>query len=151
MQEKRIAIAADHAGCTLKMALVRHLEENDYLALDFGTYNADTPVDYPDQAARVAQAIYRREADYGILICGSGIGMSIAVNRYPFIRGALVFNSELAELSRLHNNANVLVLGARVIDEKTAIDCLEVFLKTSFEGDRHERRVQKLGELPRDL
>ena len=151
MQEKRIAIASDHAGCSLKMALVRYLEQAGYPTLDFGAYDPETPVDYPDQAARVAKALYNNEADIGILSCGSGIGMSIAINRYPFARGALVCNIEMARLARFHNNANVLVLGGRMIDENAAIECLKMFLQTPFEGGRHEARVKKLGELPRDL
>ncbi len=151
MQGKRIAIATDHAGCSLKAALIRWLESAGYVVSDFGAYDPNVPVDYPDQAAKVAQALYHNEVDIGILSCGSGIGMSIAANRYPFIRGALVFNPEMARLSRFHNNANVLILGGRMIDEKTALDCLEVFLKTPFEGGRHEQRIKKLGELPHDL
>jgi len=151
MQEKRIAIASDHAGCLLKRALHQYLEKNGYPILDFGAYNPETSLDYPDQADRVAKALYHNEADIGILFCGSGIGMSIAINRYPFARGALVFNSEMARLARFHNNANVLILGGRMMDEKTAIECLEMFLKTPFEGGRHEMRVKKLGELPHDL
>ena len=151
MQEKRIAIASDHAGCSLKKTLVQYLESQGYPTLDFGVYDSDTPVDYPDQAVRVAKALYQNEADIGILSCGSGIGMSIAINRYPFARGALVCNIEMASLARFHNNANVLDLGGRMIDENAAIECLKMFLQTPFEGGRHEARVKKLGELPRDL
>lgn len=144
MQGKKIAVGADHAGCPLKNILKAYLEEKGYEVLDFGTNDATQSVDYPDKAQAVAQALETDQASLGVLVCGSGIGMSIAVNRYPFIRGALVYNEELAKLSRQHNNSNVLILGGRFIDEETAKKCLDVFLSTEFEGGRHLRRVEKL-------
>ncbi len=150
MQGKKIAIASDHAGCELKRQLEDMLVQAGYIVVDYGPDCGQSPVDYPDKAALLAKGIYRREADIGILICGTGIGMSIAVNRYPFIRGALVDSVELAELARRHNNANVLILGGRMISFETAKACLDAFLTTPFEGGRHEARVQKLERMPDD-
>ena len=151
MQEKKISIASDHAGCVMKAMIVEYLRSKNHIVIDLGAFDSDVPVDYADQADKVAKSLYRHESDFGVLLCGTGVGMSIAINRYPFVRGALVSDVHVAELSRQHNNANVLVLGARVLDEETAIACLEVFLNTPFEGGRHEVRVKKLGELPHAL
>ncbi len=146
MQEKKIVIAADHAGYDLKMALISHLETTGYTVYDMGCDNATTSVDYPDMANRLAQKI-KSDTIRGVLICGSGIGMSIAINRHTFIRGALASTPVLAQLAREHNNANVLVLGARFIDNHTATQILDTFLSTPFQGGRHEQRVQKLGSI----
>ena len=151
MQGKRILIASDHAGYRMKEYLDAWLREQGYVVLDVGP-NDEAPVDYPDKAYLVAQGLYDREADLGILICGTGIGMSIAVNKYNHIRGALVFTPEMATLARSHNNANVLILGGRTTDLETAVKCTEAFLETPFEGaGRHERRVLKTGRMNHDF
>ncbi len=151
MQEKKVVIASDHAGCPLKEFLIRYLEEKGFLVINYGTNDAQNSVDYPDQAYLLAKGIYRNEAPLGILICGSGIGMSIAINRYSHIRGALVCTPEMAELARQHNNANVLILGGRFINEETAAACVDKFFTTAFEGGRHEVRVRKLGRMLNDF
>ena len=143
MSSDTIAIAADHAGYDLKCALKRRLVEKGFDVIDLGTDNTDS-VDYPDFAGRLADAITDGRASRGVLMCGSGIGMSIAANRVPGVRAALVQDAEAARLARQHNDANVLVLGARLIDASIAEECLDAFLTTAFEGGRHERRVQKL-------
>ncbi|MGB4106215.1 MAG: ribose 5-phosphate isomerase B [Alphaproteobacteria bacterium] len=137
----KIAIASDHAGFELKQAVVRHLGAEN--VLDLGT-NAVDSVDYPDFGYAVAKAIEEGKTAQGIVICGSGIGISIAANRNPAVRAALCMSAEMAKLSRQHNDANVLALGARLIDEKTAFECVDAFLNTKFEGGRHEKRVEKL-------
>lgn len=146
VSNKTIAIASDHAGFELKAALVKELEGLSYTVLDFGTNSADS-VDYPDYAKKVVKSIKEGEAERGILICGSGLGMSMAANRYPFIRAAVVRDVEDAILSRQHNDANVLVLGARKTVEKDALDIMKVFLTTPFMEGRHVARVNKLAEL----
>ncbi len=151
MQIKNVILAADHAGCPLKEAIRTYLTSNGVMVHNYGTNDPDIPVDYPDKAAQMARGIERGEAHYGILICGSGIGMSIAINRYDYIRGALVSSPELATLARQHNNANVLVLGGRFMDKETAIQCVENFLSTPFEGGRHIIRVNKLERMPHDF
>ena len=151
MQVKKIVMASDHAGCELKNALKEVLQEQGYEILDKGPETEAQSVDYPDYAFLLAKSIQKEEADIGILLCGSGIGMSIAVNRYPFIRGALVHSQEYAKLSRMHNDANVLVLGGRFLSKAEALDIVQVFLTTDFEGDRHCRRVQKLGGMSYDF
>lgn len=137
----KIAIGSDHAGVALKDFLVKNSNTEKFV--DFGTNSSDS-VDYPDFAEKVSLAVKKGEAEIGVLICGSGIGMSIAANRHKEIRAALCLNEEMAKLSRQHNNANVLVLGARLTDEKTALSCLKTFLSTKFEGGRHQKRVDKL-------
>lgn len=149
MQEK-IVIASDHAGYQMKTYLKELLVKNGYEVLDKGT-DSENSVDYPDYAQKLARSIYNQEASKGVLICGTGIGMSIAVNRFPFIRGALVFTPEMAALSRQHNDANVLVLGARTTSIETASKALQQFLVTPFEGGRHEPRVNKLKEVNNDF
>jgi ribose 5-phosphate isomerase B len=143
MTVKTLAIASDHGGVELKSAIVKLLEEQGVQVLDLGTNGPDS-VDYPDYAQAVAKAIIDGKAEAGILVCGSGIGMSMAANRYPQIRAALVHDRLSAELCRQHNNANVLCLGARLIGEATALDCVDAFMSTEFEGGRHEGRVAKM-------
>lgn len=146
MTAKTIAIAADHGGVELKSQIIKSLAENGWEVLDLGT-DGSTSVDYPDYAKAVAKSIIDGKAERGILVCGSGIGMSIAANRYPQIRAALAHDRLSAELCRQHNNANVLCLGARLLGEATALDCVNAFMMTEFEGGRHERRVEKLSSL----
>ncbi|MET4734081.1 ribose 5-phosphate isomerase B [Thalassospira sp. MBR-102] len=146
MTAKTIAIAADHGGVELKSQIIKSLAGNGWEVLDLGT-DGSTSVDYPDYAKSVAKSIIDGKAERGILVCGSGIGMSIAANRYPQIRAALVHDRLSAELCRQHNNANVLCLGARLLGDATALDCVNAFMMTEFEGGRHERRVEKLSSL----
>ncbi len=143
MSPETIAIAADHAGYELKSALKRRLVEDGFDVLDLGTDNTDS-VDYPDFAGVLAQVVADGRSARGVLLCGTGIGMSIAANRFPGVRAALVSDEETARLARRHNDANVLVMGARLIEPSVAEDCLQTFLTTSFEGGRHQRRVRKM-------
>jgi ribose 5-phosphate isomerase B len=139
-----IAIAADHAGVALKATLARELEGLGYRVIDLGTHGAES-VDYPDYARAVADAVAGNRARWGVLVCGSGIGMAMAANRNPAIRAAVVHDTASARLSRQHNDANVLALGARLVTEDLAKECVRAFFSTPFEGGRHERRVAKLG------
>lgn len=140
---KTISLGADHAGYSLKQFLSEYLSKNGHTILDFGTYSAES-VDYPDFAAAAANAVADGRADYGILVCGSGIGVSITANKIKGIRAANCVTPEMAILARQHNNANILTLGERLIDRKTAEVMVEAFLQTPFEGGRHERRVEKI-------
>jgi ribose 5-phosphate isomerase B len=140
---ERIAIASDHAAFELKAALAEHLRGQGHDVLDLGPEGAD-PVDYPDYGYKLAQAIASGEAGKGIAICGSGIGISIAVNRHPAARAALVSEPLSARLARQHNDANVIAMGARLIGVEMAKACVEAFLAEPFGGDRHLRRVEKL-------
>ena len=143
MSPETIAIAADHAGYELKSALKQRLIEQGFDVVDLGTDTTES-VDYPDFARALADAIGDGRTARGVLLCGSGIGMSIAANRFPGVRAALVHDAETARLARQHNDANVLVMAARGIEASVAEDCLDAFLTTSFEGGRHRRRVRKL-------
>ena len=138
-----VALACDHAGLEMKNALIPVLAEFGLTALDVGTYTLDS-VDYPDFADRLAEALADGRATRGIVVCGSGIGISIAANRHRHIRAALCHNSTEARLSRQHNDANVIALGARTIGPEVALECVRTFLTTDFEGGRHARRVGKL-------
>jgi len=143
MTLRKIAFGCDHAGFAFKEALKKTALECGMEAIDFGT-NSNDPVDYPDFARAVADALIAGEVEKGVLVCGTGIGMSMSANRVRGVRAALCTNSDMAALSRLHNNANILVLGARVIDLALARDCLRTFLETQFEGGRHAARVEKI-------
>lgn len=138
-----IAIGADHAGVQLKSALITYLKSLGHLVENFGT-DSDQSVDYPDFAHPVANAVEEGKAKYGILICGSGNGISMTANKHKGIRAAIAWNKEVAELARLHNDANILSLPARFISEEEAKACVDVFLATSFEGGRHANRVNKI-------
>jgi ribose 5-phosphate isomerase B len=138
-----VAIAADHGGFDLKSVLVPELRALGFEVLDLGTMNSDA-VDYPDMAQKVAAALSEGRAQRGVLVCGTGIGMSIAVNRHRALRGALVHDALTARLARQHNDANVLVLGGRILGPELAKDCLRTFFTTGFDGGRHARRVAKL-------
>lgn len=139
-----IALAADHAGYALKEKLKEVLIERGLDVLDLGTYSAE-PADYPDQANAVAEALAEGRAQRGVLVCGTGIGIAIAANRHRHVRAALCHDVTTTRLAREHNDANVLVLGGRIVGEATARDCLTTFLDTPFAGGRHARRVAKLG------
>ncbi len=139
-----LAIAADHAGFDLKTSIKTALDERGIEVLDLGPDRPDR-IDYPDMADKLAQAIRRGEAERGILLCGTGIGIGIAANRHRWIRAATCHDVTTARLARAHNDANVLSLGARIIGLQVALDCIEAFLTTPFEGGRHQRRVAKLG------
>ncbi|HMR33290.1 MAG TPA: ribose 5-phosphate isomerase B [Geminicoccaceae bacterium] len=139
-----IVLASDHAGVELKAALKAVLAERGLEALDLGAHDAAS-VDYPDMADALAAAVAEGRAACGVLVCGTGIGISIAANRHRHLRAALCHDITTARLARQHNDANVLVLGARTIGIETARDCLAAFLDTTFAGGRHARRVGKLG------
>jgi ribose 5-phosphate isomerase B len=138
-----VAVAADHGGYELKTVLLPELRALGFGALDLGTNSLES-VDYPDFAMRVVQAIEAGKARFGLLICGTGIGMSIAANRHRSIRAALCHDVTTARLARQHNDANVMTMGGRVLGTETAKDCLKTFFSTSFEGGRHVRRIAKL-------
>ena len=142
-----IAIASDHAGFELKGELKKDLMDLGYTVLDLGADSLES-VDYPDFGYALAGAMKEGKAERGVLICGSGIGISIAANRHPEIRAAVVHDSLGARMSRLHNDANVICFGGRMVGADTARDCLKVFLDTEFEGGRHSRRVDKLSDPP---
>jgi ribose 5-phosphate isomerase B len=141
----RIALAADHAGYLLKDELVRWLREQGHDVTDLGT-NGPESVDYPEFGRKLAQAIAAGQADRGVAVCGSGIGISIAVNRDPACRCARVDDPLSAQLSREHNDSNVLALGARLIGSDMAKACVAAFLDTNFAGGRHQRRVDQLSQ-----
>lgn len=141
----RIAIASDHAAIEMKSALIEWLSDAGHDVNDLGPMTSDS-VDYPDFGYKLANAVASGQADRGVALCGSGIGISMAVNRNPGCRCALVSESLSAKLSREHNDANVIAMGARLIGIEIAKDCLEQFLSTEFGGDRHQRRVNKLSE-----
>jgi ribose 5-phosphate isomerase B len=143
MSQETIAIAADHAGVELKTLLIKELNALGFTPLDLGTHSTES-VDYPDYGHAMAKTIKEGDANRGILICGTGIGISIAANRHDHIRAALCHNALEAKLTRKHNDANVLALGARMIGTEIAKDILRHFLSTEFEGGRHKKRVDKL-------
>lgn len=142
----RIAISADHAGFELKKKIIKALEENGNEVKDFGTYS-DESIDYADFAYKAAKSVADKNEDFGIIICGSGVGVSITANKVKGIRAANCFNNEMSALARQHNNANIICLGARFLSESQAIEMVETFLTTEFEGGRHERRVNKIHDL----
>ncbi len=139
----KIAIGADHAGFSLKEILKKYLTEKGHQVKDFGP-SSEQSVDYPDYAHPVASAVEKKEFDFGLLMCGSGNGINMTANKHAGIRSALCWNSEIAKLSRQHNDANILTLPARFIEENEAKKCVDVFLSTPFEGGRHEGRVKKI-------
>jgi ribose 5-phosphate isomerase B len=145
----RIALGADHAGFELKQKIKATLEQQGVQVDDQGTLSTES-VDYPDFARKVGEEVARRRADLGILVCGSGIGMAIAANKVPGVRAANVSTEYEAQMSREHNDANVLALGARVVDTTTALKIVEKWLHTDFAGGRHQRRVDKIAEIERE-
>lgn len=142
-EAQKIPIGADHAGFDLKERLKQTLVELGYQPEDVGTFSSES-VDYPDFAKPVAQGVSEGEYPRGILICGSGLGMSYAANRYDNVRAAVVWSPEVAELSRRHNDSNILVLPSRFVSEATALEMLKRWLETPFDGGRHENRVKKI-------
>ncbi len=142
----KIAIGSDHAAFDLKERIKEYLEKNGIEFIDCGTYSFE-PVDYPDFAKKVAEKVQKKDVDFGILMCGTGIGMSIAANKFKGIRAALCMFPEMAVYARKHNNANILVLPGRLMGIELAKWTIDAFLKNNFEGGRHERRVKKIEEL----
>ncbi len=138
-----LAIGSDHAGLPLKRALLAALEGDGRTVLDAGAHD-DTSCDYPDFAREVAAKVAAGEARFGVLVCGSGIGMAIAANRHPAIRAAVLHNGTEARLARAHNDANLACFGARLTGPEVALDALRLFLDTPYEGGRHQRRLDKL-------
>ena len=142
----RVYLSSDHAGIDLRVAVAAHLRSAGYAVQDLGPEQGMS-VDYPDYGARLAMAMKDDSAARGMAICGSGIGISIAVNRFPWMRAALVSDATAARLCREHNDANVLALGQRLIGQAVAIDCVDVFMATAFERGRHMARVDKLSSI----
>lgn len=141
-----IPIACDHAGYELKQLVINYLKDDGFDVKDFGTFSSDS-CDYPDFAHQLGSAVNRGEFARGIVICGSGNGVQMTVNKYPNVRCALCWNIEIAHLARQHNDANVLSLPARFIPADLAIKIVDEFLNTPFEGGRHQRRVEKISQL----
>jgi len=140
---KKIFISSDHAGFKLKETIKSYLIKKKRDFEDLGPYNSSR-VDYPDFAHKVARKVRNNKNNIGILVCGSGMGMNIAANRHKNIRAAQCFNLKSTKLSRLHNDANIITLGSRLLTKKTALSCINVFLNTKFEGGRHSRRIKKI-------
>jgi ribose 5-phosphate isomerase B len=142
----KIALGSDHAGLKLKKEIMKHLEGKDIEFKDFGT-NTEESCDYPDYAKEVANQVANKNYDLGILICGTGIGISIAANKVPGIRAALCSDTFSAHSAREHNNANILALGERVVGVGLALDIVDTFLSSEFQGGRHKRRVDKISDI----
>jgi ribose 5-phosphate isomerase B len=142
----KIALSSDHAGFDLKEAIKEHFKLYKYDYTDFGPADSDS-TDYPKFAYKVAKAVVGGEYDRGILICGTGIGMCITANKVKGIRAALAYNARTAELSRLHNNANILCLGGRELSPEQALEIVEIWIKTPFEGGRHQNRLDMISKL----
>lgn len=139
----KIAIGSDHAGFDLKQNLLEYLNTKNYSVNDKGCFSAER-ADYPDFGHAVAVSVLNKEAEFGVLMCGSGNGINMSANKHPGIRAALCWNSEIASLARLHNDANILVLPARYISLEEAQRCADVFFTTKFEGGRHQTRIEKI-------
>ena len=139
----KIAIGCDHGGFELKNEIIKYLESENYEVKEFGTYSTDS-CDYPDIAQPVAEAVAAKEFDFGILICGTGIGIGIAANKVPGIRAALCSDTFSAHATREHNNANILTMGQRVVGTGLALEIVKTFLNAEFEGDRHLKRIDKI-------
>ena len=140
---KKIFISSDHAGFKLKEEIKTHLSKKKLSFQDLGPFNDDR-VDYPDYAHKVARKVKTNKNNLGILVCGSGMVMNIAANRHKNIRAAQCFNLKSTKLSRLHNDANIITLGSRLLTKKLAINCVNTFLNTKFEGGRHSKRIKKI-------
>ncbi len=141
----KLAVASDHAGFEMKEEVRKHLEAEGHSVEDFGCYDSES-CDYPDYAKKLCEALLNDMVERGVLICGTGLGMSYAANRYKGIRAALCLSPQMAEMARAHNDANVLVLGARLVDFPAARDIIKAWMETPFDGGRHLRRIQKLDE-----
>ncbi|QNM15665.1 MULTISPECIES: ribose 5-phosphate isomerase B [Fusobacterium] len=141
-----IALGADHGGFELKEKIKKHLLEKNIEVLDLGT-NSTESVDYPKFGHAVGHAIADKKADFGIVVCGTGIGISIAANKVPGVRAALCLNTTMARLTREHNNANILAMGGRIVGDVLALEMVDTFLATEFQGGRHERRVNTIEEI----
>ncbi|RMG75083.1 MAG: ribose 5-phosphate isomerase B [Nitrospirae bacterium] len=146
MSDNKIAIGCDHAGLELKEQLKSLLTSLGFEPVDYGTKD-DCSVDYPDYGEKVSLAVSRGEFQRGILICGTGLGMSIVANKFPGVRATLCHDEYTARMSREHNNSNILVLGGRVLEKQTALNIVKVWLETPFEGGRHERRLEKISSI----
>ena len=147
---KKIAIASDHGGFDLKESIIPFLQKKGWEVVNFGAPSTDS-VDYPDYGIKLAQAIIDKKFGRGILICGTGVGMSIVVNRFPGIRGTLCSDVYTAKMCREHNDSNVLIMGGRVIEVGLAIEILNIWLNTDFEGGRHQSRLYKINEIDANL
>jgi len=143
IKTKKVLLASDHAGFKLKEEIKKFLIKKRKKVLDLGTKN-NSSVDYPDYAHLLSKKMRKDKNQFGILICGSGTGMSMAANKHKNIRAALCYNIRSTKLSRLHNNANVMTIGAKLIKKNIALKCVSIFLKTDFDGGRHSRRVKKI-------
>ena len=143
IRSKRVVLASDHAGFNLKEEIKKFLIKKRKAVLDLGTKNSQS-VDYPDYAHLLSRKMRNDKNQFGILICGTGTGMSMAANKHKNIRAALCYDTKSAKLSRLHNNANVMTIGSRLIKKKVALKCVDTFLNTNFDGGRHIRRVKKI-------
>ena len=143
IQNMKIAIGSDHAGFGLKEVIKEYLTSQNHVVTDCGCFSEES-VDYPDFAHPVCESIEKKENEMGILICGSGNGISMAANKHQEIRAALSWTPEIAEMGRLHNDANIVSLPARFISEETGLEIVKIFLETAFEGGRHQRRVEKI-------
>ncbi len=143
----KIYIGSDHAGYNLKETLQQHLKDAGHEVLDIGTFDAVNKVDYPDLAREVAEKVQENEGSRGVLVCGSGIGVSIVANKIRGIRAVNAHDANEAKLSREHNDANIITFGERTMDAKIVIESLDAFLAAQFEGGRHEARVQKIKDL----
>ena len=140
---KKIFIASDHAGFNLKKSIITRFSKKLKFE-DLGPLNQNKPVNYPDYAHRLCRKISKKSNNIGILVCGSGMGMAMAANKHKKIRAALCYSIKNTKLSRLHNNANIITLGARLINKNTAFKCINIFINTKFEGGRHAKRVKKI-------
>ena len=140
---KKIFISSDHAGYNLKEQIKKRFK-NKYIFQDLGTDTSSKSVNYPDYAHKLCKKISKSSKNMGILVCGSGLGMSMAANRHKKIRAAVCYSVKNTKLSRLHNNANIITLGSRLTKKNTAFKCIDVFMKTKFEGGRHNKRVKKI-------
>ena len=144
----KIALGSDHGGLNLKKEIIKHLESKNIEVTDFGTHTEES-CDYPDYALKVAEEVVAQNFELGILICGTGIGISIAANKVPGVRAALCSDTFSAHATREHNNANILALGERVVGKGLALDIVDTFINAKFEGDRHQKRIDKITEIER--
>ncbi len=140
---KKIVLASDHAGFELKDKIYDYLKTKQFILQDEGTFSCES-MDYPDTIHVAASKVEKGEVDWGIILCGSGEGAAMTANKHPNVRAALVWNTEVTALSRQHNDANILTLPARFVSEKEALEMVDIFLTTEFEGGRHQRRVDKI-------